>query len=158
MGTTTDTTEDTTAATPEERSFYVVNLSHLNREHKYVTFWRPDDCGYAFPLSWAGRYPESVVREHLRYYNRGDNIAVPCSVVEALAVDPAKGDIDNDAGPVVLSNRDNWKVLLANVIETPPSPLVPVYKGARGKSVYAYSASAHPKRNARKSQRAGVHD
>lgn len=119
--------------------YYIVNLSHLQREHRYVTFWRDNDSGYAWPLSWAGRYSEEQVRKHLDYYNSGANIAVPCAVVDAMAVEPMKGDIDNNAGPVVLSNRSNWAVLQKHQIATPAHPMVPVYAGARGKAKMAYS-------------------
>lgn len=130
----------------ETPQYYIVNLSHLHREHRYVTFWRDNDSGYAWPLSWAGRYSESQVREHLDYYNSGGNIAVPCAVVDAMAVDPRPGDIDNNAGPVVLSNRTNWGVLQKHQIAPPPYPMVPVYPGARGKAILAYSAGKLPPR------------
>lgn len=103
--------------------FYVVNLSHSNKEHRYVTFWRPNDAGYAYPLSWAGRYERARVLEHLDYYNSGDNIAVPCEIVEQLAVAPAPGMIDGDAGPVVPSNAECWDVLIAyKIAETRYEP------------------------------------
>lgn len=126
-------------ATPEaEKQFYVVSLKHTHREHLYITFWRPDHCGYAWPLSWAGRYSESHVREHLDYLNCGYTVCVPCDVVDPLAVEPVKGYIDGNAGPVVPNNLENWKQLLAAVIEQPAEPYTPVYPGARGKSNQAY--------------------
>ena len=123
---------------PSEREYFIVNLSHLHREHSYVTVWRPDNAGYAWPLSWAGRYPESQVRASLAYYNSGSNVAVPCEVLEALAVAPGPGMVDNDAGPVVPSNALNWKRILRSVIGPVSYRMVPVYKGARGKQLLAY--------------------
>lgn len=111
---------------------FIVNLSHLQRSHRYVTFWRPDDKGYAYPLSWSGRYAEERVRAALHYYNTGTaNIAVPCDVIEQLAVDPTPGDIDNDAGPVVRNNAANWRRIIAGVLVPPPYPPQPVYRGAK---------------------------
>lgn len=111
--------------------FYIVNLSHARPSMRYVTFWRPDCKGYAYPLSWSGRYPEARVREQLDYFNSGANVAVPCSVVEALSEAPTPGDIDDDAGPVVRSTRENWMQLLAHVIEPPTYKPVPVWFGKR---------------------------
>jgi len=97
--------------------YYIVNLSHLRRDQLYVAVWRPDCSGYAWPLSWAGKYPEEEVRKDLDYFNDGCvNIAVPCEVLDAMAVVPEKGWIDNDAGPVVRNIRENWKRMLESVI------------------------------------------
>ncbi|CAN7784398.1 hypothetical protein LJR175_008398 [Variovorax sp. LjRoot175] len=93
--------------------FYVANLSHGIKEHRYIAFWRPNHAGYAYPLSWAGRYDRATVLSHLDHYNSGDNIAVPCKIVEQLAIAPAPGAIDGDAGPVVPSNAECWDVLIA---------------------------------------------
>jgi hypothetical protein len=67
----------------------------------------------------------------LGYYNSGENVAVPCSVLEKLAVPPVRGNHDNDAGPCIENNRENWKILLAHVIATPHFRPQPEYKGAR---------------------------
>jgi hypothetical protein len=112
---------------------FVISVHHTLREHRYITVWRPDDRGYAYPLSWAGRYPRERIMQHLDgYYNDGcRNVSVSCEVLEQLAVDPRKGDIDGDVGPVVLNTRDNWKIILANLVATPPHKPEPTYKGAR---------------------------
>lgn len=100
--------------------FLIVSIKHTTRRDPYIAFWRPDNCGYAWPLSWAGRYPEKLVRADLRYYNGGDNdIAVPEEVVEALATPVAPGVIEGNAGPVVANTRENWQQLLAAVIAPP---------------------------------------
>jgi hypothetical protein len=117
---------------PKEDVFYVVSLKHTHRRDRYITFWRPDDRGYAYPLSWSGKYPREHVAAHLGYYNTGcAAIAVRCEAVDPLAVDPEPGMVDGDAGPVVLNNAANWKVLLANTIEQPRYKPAPQYKGAR---------------------------
>lgn len=114
------------------KQFYIISVKHTLRQHAYITAWRPDDCGYAYPLSWAGRYDEAIVRAHLDYYNDGHStIAVPCSIVDALAVPPSPGMIDNDAGPVVENTRDNWHTLILNTIEPPPHAVRPEHQGAR---------------------------
>ena len=112
--------------------YYIVSVKHTRRQHKYITFWRPDDCGYAWPLSWAGRYPKAVVMQHPSYYNSGySTIAVPCELVDALAVPPEPGHIDGDAGPVVLNNRTNWLLLIDSAIEPPTHKPRPEYKRER---------------------------
>lgn len=113
-----------------ELLYYIVNLSHLTRRDTYVTLWRSDCRGYAWPLIWAGKYAESEIRSHLDYYNDGlDNVAVPCAILDALAVAPKAGLIDRDAGPVVPSTENNWKQILAHVL-TPTRYAVPVvYRG-----------------------------
>lgn len=90
---------------------------------------RPDCKGYAWPLSWAGKYPESEVRASLFYFNSGENVAVPCHVLDYMAIDPKPGYIDHDAGPVVPSNAANWRRLLANTIERPKLTPKPMYRG-----------------------------
>ena len=114
-----------------ETLYYIVNLSHTHREHRYMSFWRPECKGYAYPLSWAGKYEEHEVRAHLDYYNSGENIAVPCEVVDALSSTPRPGDIDGDAGPVVLSTRKHWDLVQAQAIAVPKFKLRPAYFGAR---------------------------
>jgi hypothetical protein len=116
---------------------FVISVHHTLRENRYITIWRPDDRGYAYPLSWAGRYTRERIMSHLGYYNDGySNITVPCEVLERLAVDPRKGDIDGDAGPVIENTRENWKTILAAVVTQPEHKPRPVYKGARHKGIY----------------------
>jgi hypothetical protein len=111
--------------------FYIVSLKHTRREHLYITFWRPSDAGYSYPLSWSGKYSEAAVMADLGYYNSGHStIAVPCSVVDQLGESPEPGQIDNDAGPVVRNTAEHWNVLIANVIQPPLRPAQPQYKGA----------------------------
>lgn len=107
--------------------YYIVNLSHHRREQLYITVWRPDCKGYAWPLSWAGRYSEAEVRSHLGYYNSGENIAVPCHILDEMAIAPLPGQVDNDAGPVVPSNAATWKQVLEHVIAKPTFSIRPRY-------------------------------
>ena len=110
---------------------YIVNLSHTQRDDRYITIWRPDDKGYCWALSRAGKYTSDHVMQHLGYYNSGcSNVAVPCEILDAVAVAPIPGHHDNDAGPCIENNRANWKLILANVIAKPEYPSQPEFKGA----------------------------
>mgnify|MGYP001602757590 CR=1 FL=1 len=105
--------------------YYVISVHHTRKRDRYITFWRPDNKGYAWPLSWSGKYSRDMVMSHLDYYNNGENIAGSCDVVDALTTTPRKGGIDGDAGPVVLNTPDNWRALMAEVIQIPPYPIKP---------------------------------
>lgn len=122
-----------------EQFCYIVNLSHHKRDDRYITFWRPDNKCYAWPLSWAGRYPVADVMRSLDYHHNGScNIAVHCEAVDALVVDPVPGTVDNDAGPVVLNTQANWQAILQALIAQPvscaPEPEYPGYRP--GKKVH----------------------
>lgn len=111
---------------------YIVNLSHTERDDCYITVWRPDDRGYCWALSRAGKYSRDHVMGRLGYYNDGcSNVAVPCDVLDAVAVAPIPGHHDNDAGPCVENNRENWALILASVIAQPEYPSQPEFKSAR---------------------------
>ena len=114
------------------RDFYIVSLKHTRRDNQYITVWRPDDCGYAWPLSWAGKYTEGAVKAMPGYYHSGCSaIAVPCSVLDEMAVETIPGTIDGDAGPVVMNNRANWLRILRSMPWKPDYEPKPQYKGAR---------------------------
>lgn len=98
---------------------YIVDLRSEWARKPYITVWRPDDCGYAFPLSWAGRYEWSKIEAGGSYYatrqgtTRWKRFPVPCEVVERLAIPkPKPGIIDNDAGPVLVNDRRTRAALL----------------------------------------------
>lgn len=112
--------------------YYVVSIKHTMRDHLYITIWRPDDRGYCWALSRAGRYDSENIMRHLDYYNSGcSNVAVPCEVLDAVAVAPRPGHHDNDAGPCVENNRANWKLILDNVVSPTQYPSHPEFKGSR---------------------------
>lgn len=86
--------------------FVICDLRAEWRRNPYVTFWRPDNAGYAYPLGWAGDYSEEAVTQGGRYYTAFENgelirFAAPRSAVEAFAIPPNPKEIDGDAGPVV---------------------------------------------------------
>ena len=114
-----------------EDLFYILSLNHTHRRDKYVTIWRPDDCGYAYPTSWAGRYERHRVLARLGYYNSGHcALAVPCAVLDAIAVAPEPRMIDGDAGPVIPNTRATWNLILENLIAPPANVPMPEYRGA----------------------------
>lgn len=116
----------------EVKQFYIVSLEHTDSDHRYICFWRAKNSGYAWPLMWAGIYSREMIEGALNYYNNGEKtIAVRCDAVDVLAVDPRPGDIDGDAGPVVMNTSANWRALLAGVVYTPRQPPRPRFKGAR---------------------------
>lgn len=100
-----------------ERLFYIVDLRPEWRKQRYATVWRPDNAGYAWPLSWGGRYDLATIDANPNYYaakaysdtdcprTRWQRFPVPCEVVDRLAVAPRPGDIDGDAGPVLLNDE-----------------------------------------------------
>jgi hypothetical protein len=108
--------------------YYVISVHHTHKRNRYILLWRPDDKGYTFRTSTAGRYAEEAVRAHLGYYNAGINIAVPAHVVDAMTVMTTPADqFDGADGPAVLNTAANWRRLLAAVIAPPkykPRPAV----------------------------------
>lgn len=111
---------------------YIVNLSYTTRDDRYITVWRPDDRGYCWALSRAGRYGLEDVLKHAAYYNSGyANVAVPCEVVDALGVGPIKGHHDNDTGPCVENTKENWRRILAAVVAVPQEKPRPEYWGGK---------------------------
>lgn len=96
--------------------YFIVDLRPEFARNPYVTFWRPKNAGYAYPLSWSGRYGKAEVIEGGSYYTKREGrsftrFAVPCAIVEALAVAPKPGMIDGDAGPVVVNDASRRTAL-----------------------------------------------
>jgi hypothetical protein len=95
----------------QSAEFYIVDVRPEWSRKPYITVWRPNDAGYAFPLSWGGIYSKEHVDAHPRYYankkgtKRYECFPVPREVVEALAIPkPAPRMIDGDVGPVVVNS------------------------------------------------------
>lgn len=94
--------------------YFIVSAKHTKKTDKYVTFWRPDNAGYCWPLSWAGRYTSAVIEGSPDYYNNVcDSFCVPCEEVMKIAISPEPNTVDGDAAPVVQNNKDNWARLRA---------------------------------------------
>jgi len=99
----------TRAAEETQDEFFIVDVREGFKGNPYITLWRPDNAGYAYPLPWAGRYSREEIegRPGYHYSKRDgkkrtlDRYPVPCDLAERHAVAPAKGLIDGDAGPVL---------------------------------------------------------
>jgi len=107
--------------------YVVVDLRAAWARKPFVSFWRADFSGYAYPLSWAGDYSRATVIEKGSYLTRRrysaatgkytgkwERFAVLRSVAEAIAIAPPPGQIDGNAGPVVINNKQNRDNLIAN--------------------------------------------
>lgn len=107
---------------------YIVNLSHTGPKDRYITVWRPDDRGYCWALSRAGKYPREHVMAHLAYYNNGcAHVAVPCEILDGIAIPPIPGHHDGDTGPCIENSKENWDLILKNVIAQPAYPSKPEF-------------------------------
>lgn len=108
--------------------YYVISVKNTHKNHRYITVWGPNNSGYHWALSGSGIYSQAEILDSLDYYNGGPNIAVPCSILDGMAVPPIKGHHDNDAGPCVENNKQNWERILKAVIAPTKYPPKPEYK------------------------------
>ena len=116
-----------------EAAYFVVDLRAEFRRNPYITLWRPDDAGYCYPLPWAGRYSKTKIDAGGGYYSaswadkRGRRRFLRFPVLthdaEALAVPPARGIIDGNAGPALRNNAETRAKLLALRYGTDKRPL-----------------------------------
>ncbi|MDW3684864.1 hypothetical protein RA280_24550 [Cupriavidus sp. CV2] len=122
--------------------YIVIAVCHTNRQHKYITLWRPDDCGYTPVVRRAGRYSRDAVLAHVDYYHGGQHIAVPAHVVESLGIEPPARYFDY-AGPAVPNTRASWEKLLS-VVEWPTKykikPEWQMHRGPDGRFIRQSSA------------------
>ena len=100
----------------EAGEFYICDLRQSWAKQWAVTFWRPDNAGYAYPLSWAGKYDKLAIENGGDYYfereaGKMTRFPVPCDIADALATPSPPGKIDGDAGPVVLNTPKNRAAL-----------------------------------------------
>lgn len=63
--------------------YYILSIEHTGKHDHNLTFWRPDRCGYTWYIPAAGKYTLEEAKEIC--CNPGQEIAVPCEVVEAVA-------------------------------------------------------------------------
>jgi hypothetical protein len=107
--------------TRADDEFYIVDLRpewQRPKRYPYVTVWRPNDCGYAYPLAWAGIYSKARIDAKPSYYANAKgtgtamNFPVPRAVVESLAIPrPRPGVVDGDAGPVLPNTAEIRRAL-----------------------------------------------
>lgn len=103
--------------------FYIVDMRpewQRPKRYPYITVWRPNNCGYAFPLAWAGIYTKECVDSAPGYYANAKgtgtlmNFPVPRAVVEALAIPaPRPGVVEEDVGPVLPNTTEVRNALRA---------------------------------------------
>jgi hypothetical protein len=110
--------------------FYIVAVCHTIRDHKYITFWRPDDRGYTPVLNRAGKYDRERVVSHLDYYNGGDHVAIRAESIDALAVPIPDGYFDYQ-GVGVPNTRENWQAIQAAIVWPTGWPIKPEWYGKR---------------------------
>lgn len=112
----------TPALDPEVREdlFYIVDLRPEWNKNPYVSFWRPDDAGYCYPLPWAGKYTAERVAERHSYYTHKEwtstkgpgrlftRFPIRCADVEAIVAEmggppdtKGRGRVDGNTGPVL---------------------------------------------------------
>jgi len=117
-----------------DQAFMIVDLRREFRGNPYITLWRPENAGYAYPLPWAGRYSLDELQASPAYYAQRrhgcprafDRWPVPVHVVERLAIPPAPGRIDGDAGPVLRNDERTRRALRrARFLPPPPCGLAP---------------------------------
>lgn len=66
--------------------YLILSPKWTHYDDPYITFWRPNNAGYAWALEWSGRYDEVLIASHASYYNNADStIAVPVDVAITLA-------------------------------------------------------------------------
>ena len=94
------------------QEFYIVDIRAQWDGQKYITFWRPNNSNYAWPLPWAGRYSKETVDGNGWYYCNTNGskklvrFPVACKDVDAMAQDtPDPGDIDGNVGPVLRKTK-----------------------------------------------------
>jgi hypothetical protein len=116
-----------------EPLYYICDLRRDWLRNPYVTFWRPADAGYTYPLAWAGQYTLERLQSQPGYYwqkltKTFARFPILCSEVERIAIAPRPKTIDGDTGPVVWMNKDNRAALRAAMLP-PPSARMTTRQG-----------------------------
>jgi hypothetical protein len=111
-----------------EALYYICDLRSNWRKNPCVTFWRPENAGYAYPLPWAGRYTLAEVNADPGYYwerpygkPKGALIRFPilCSEVDKFGAEPTPGLVDGNVGPIVWQTARIVKALRAAALHLP---------------------------------------
>ncbi|WP_347558521.1 hypothetical protein [Robbsia sp. KACC 23696] len=104
--------------------YIIVCVKDSIKERHFITLWRPNNSGYTAVIDRAGRYTAEQVIARLDYYNDGDNVAVPASLIAGLGVQSPARWFDYP-GACVLSTRENWARIKAEVIARPANRIKP---------------------------------
>lgn len=116
------------------KEYFVISVKHTMRHSRYMLLWAENDAGYRGKIESAGRYAEDRILSQLKYYNSGcDTVAVPCEVLERLAVPVEEKFFDTEGGKWVINSRKNWLEVLKHTICKPQHEPKPEYKGSRRK-------------------------
>lgn len=84
--------------------FYIVSLKHTNRHEKFISLWRPNNCGYCYSKENAGLYIE--LEEN--YHNSESNIAISVAIAEQLFEHMY---YDNELKDMIQNNARSHKIL-----------------------------------------------
>lgn len=108
--------------------FYICDMRQKWKIKPYVTFWRPNNAGYAYPLPWAGKYEIAFLLEDPDYYwvqgTKGyDRFPILCRVVENFGVQPAPGMVDGNVGPVIPNSKEVLAALRLAAMAPPRAAL-----------------------------------
>lgn len=104
--------------------FYICDMRPAWNYRPYISFWRPDNAGYCYPLSWAGKYDLARILSAPDYYYQRNSrsytqFAIPCAAVDAVAGRPMPGTIDGDTGPVIIMSKATRANLRAAIFVLP---------------------------------------
>jgi hypothetical protein len=100
----------------QQHGFYICDLRLDWKRHKYVTFWRPNNANYAWPLEWSGIYDRATIEEHGSYYygawdSERERFPVPIALARHLATPTI---IDGKAVVCVKNSKRNRELLRAS--------------------------------------------
>ncbi len=70
--------------------YYICDLRDDWKRQKYVTFWRPANANYAWPLEWSGEYTPETIDGRGGYYfddeaSERERFPVPVAMAKLLA-------------------------------------------------------------------------
>lgn len=93
---------------------YIFSIKHTPERDKFVTFWGPNNAGYAYTLERAGIYTLSAVLEKPTYYdNAQSTLAAHAVLVEALSVVAPKEAFEVPGSHIVYNTPERLAMLRA---------------------------------------------
>lgn len=99
---------------------YIVAVDRAKNGAPYIALWGPEDAGIHFSLKGAGLVTTDKVAHYLGFYNSGNSsLAVPCDVLDAIAVPNGDSYGYTEEGPFVENNSENWKRILSSLTAAP---------------------------------------
>jgi hypothetical protein len=95
--------------------YYILDVRKVWSKRPYLTFWRPNNEGYTYPLAWAGKYTQDEIDKQPDYYYKHrfgskrilERYPVPCQIVNAMIDNPDSGTIDGNVGPIIRNTVKN---------------------------------------------------